>query len=313
MKNVIFLSAAAAAAAAITGASPVSMEKRAGDTTSVDLASCSGSPALWGAGILYGISDGSSQLIKYYKDLKIPYGSNGGAQEDASPGGYATSMSSYNTRFNSVIRAFNYVKANGGVHIIKTADLWGADETTGNNFPFPGDNGDWSKYDAFVQQVISDVRANGMANWWTTQIELWNEPDVNFGGRPQSQFNEMFVRGVKAFRAAFPRSSGPFLPLVGPSSAGLPYSNNGWWTNFMTYLQNNGGTSVQPDVWNWHMEGGGNNDPIPPAQNFPGFASSYGLNTGIGLQNNEYGLRSQQVPSWSNWFRARYERLKFAG
>ena len=66
------------------------------------------------------------------------------------------------------------------------ADLWGADETTGTGFAFPGDNGDWTTYDAFIARFISDLKANGMANSFTTQLELWNEPDINFGGRPQS-------------------------------------------------------------------------------------------------------------------------------
>lgn len=122
----------------------------------------------------------------------------------------------------------------------------------------------------------------------------------------------MFVRGTTALRAAFP-SSGTYLPLVGPSTANNPGTTNDWWNSFLSYLQSNGGAGVQPDVWNWHMEGNSNNDPIPPAQALPGYVQRYGLNTGIGLQNNEYGIRSQQVPSYSAWFIGRYERLKFNG
>lgn len=128
----------------------------------------------------------SDHLTIDYSDLKINYQSSGGAQFDASPAGYATSMSSYNLRFKTVVDAFKRIRQNNGVLIVKMADLWGADETTNNSFLFPGDNGDWTKYDAFIQQVISDVKANGMANSYTTQLELWNEPDINFGGRPQS-------------------------------------------------------------------------------------------------------------------------------
>ena len=127
------------------------------------------------------------------------------------------------------------------------------------------------------------------------------------------QFNAMFVRGVKALREEFASGSAGFLPLVGPSTASQSGNGNSWWTPFLQYLQQNGGTSVQPDVWNWHMEGGGNNDPIPPAQYLPGYVQTYGLTTGIGVQNNEYGTRPQQVPSYSAWFMARYERLKLNG
>jgi len=38
-------------------------------------------------------------------------------------------------------------------------DLWGADGVASP--PTPGDNGDWSTFDAFYTQLISDVRAGG--------------------------------------------------------------------------------------------------------------------------------------------------------
>jgi len=134
-------------------------------------------------------------------------------------------------------------------------------------------------------------------------------PDFSF----LQQFNAMFVRGSAALRKAFPSGGSSYLPLVGPSTASRPYSGNAWWNAFLLYLEKNGGQSVQPDVWNWHVEEGNNNDPIPPAQYLPGYVKSYGLTTGIGLQNNEFGIRSQQVPSYGVWFKARYERLKFNG
>ncbi|CAO1633471.1 unnamed protein product [Parajaminaea phylloscopi] len=313
MKLLTIPVATALVAGSLSAAAPAA-EKRAGtDTTTVHLAQCSGTPGLFGGGLLYGITGTNQPPQSYYSELKINYQSSGGAQFDPSPGGFATSASSYNFRFSTVVDAFKRIQANRGVLIIKMADLWGADETTNNSFPFPGDNGDWSKYDAFLQQIIADVRKNGMANSYTTQLELWNEPDINFGGRPQAQFNEMWVRGVNTLRKAFPQG-GTFLPLVGPSTANNPGSRNGWWDSFLGYVQGHGGTSAQPDVWNWHLEENGvSNDPIPPAQALPGYVQSYGLNTGLGLQNNEYGVRDQQKPSYSAWFFARYERLRING
>ncbi|PWN28694.1 hypothetical protein BDZ90DRAFT_226084 [Jaminaea rosea] len=330
----LILPAAIAAASSLAAAAPIT-ERAAGDTTTVSLDTCSGTPALYGAGMLYGISgtDTPPQSCAHtypwprtapdYADLKINYQSSGGAQSDASPGGFATSASSYRQRFDTVVAAFKRIRQNNGVLIIKLADLWGADETgganfpvgaaEGANFPFPGDGGDWSKFDAFMQQIIDDVRANGMAVEGATQLELWNEPDINFGGRPQEQFNEMYVRGTKALHAAFPQGGGSFLPLVGPSTSSNPAAKNAWWQSFLAYLQANGGTASQPDVWNWHMEEGGNNDPIPPAEALPGFVQQYGLTTGLGLQNNEFGVRDQQKPAYSAWFYARYERLRFNG
>ena len=196
---------------------------------------------------------------------------------------------------------------------LKLADLWGADETTGNNFPFPGDNGDWSKWTSFLQQIVTDLKTNGMANAYTTQLECWNEPDINFGGRPQAQFNEAFVRCTKALRAAFPKSGPSFLPVNGPATASRPDPSNGWWQSFATYIKNNGGTAVQPDVWTWHLEENNNNDPIYSSQYLNSWLPGYGLNNGIGYQVSEYSIRSQQVPSWQAWFKARFERVKFNG
>ncbi|KAL9048426.1 MAG: hypothetical protein Q9162_007730 [Coniocarpon cinnabarinum] len=285
------------------------------DTTTVNLGSCAGTPQLFGQGVLYGMS-ANNPPQSYISDLKINYESAGGAQTNAQPAGYASSLTSYQQRFQATVAAFRRIRQNNGIMIVKMADLWGADFTQSSSLPYPGDNGDWSRYDAFVQQVINDLRANGMASAsYIVQVEPWNEPDINFGNRPQSQFNAMFVRGTRALRAAFPSGGSSFLPIVGPSTAGRPQQGNGWWNSFLSYLQGNGGQSVQPDVWNWHLEAAApdNNDPIPPAQYLPGLVRGYGLTTGIGLQNNEYGARPQQVPSYSNWFKARYERLKFNG
>lgn len=287
--------------------------KRATDTTTVNLGTCAGIPQLFGQGVLYGLGGTNTPPQSYVTDLKLNYESAGGAQTDAQPAGYANSLSSYQHRFAATVSAWQRIRANNGVMIVKMADLFGADFTQSSSFVWPGDNGDWAKYDAFVQQVISDVKANGMANSYTTQLEIWNEPDINFGGRPQSQYNEMWRRGTTAIRAAFPMG-GTFLPIVGPSTAGRPESGNTWWDTFLAYLEANGGQKIQPDVWNWHLEvSGNNNDPIPPAQYLPGYVQGYGLTTGIGLQNNEFGTREQQVPSYGVWFKARYERLKFNG
>lgn len=281
------------------------------DTTTVNLNACSGTPQHFAQGLLYGISGSNTPPNSYYTDLAINYESAGGAQFNSQPAGYAGSLASYNYRFQTLVDAHTRIRGNNGVLIVKMADLYGADFTQSSSFVYPGDNGNWATYDAFVQQVISDLKSKGLAQAYTTQVEIWNEPDINFGGRPQSQCNAMFVRGTKAIRAAFPQSGSTFLPIVGPSTAGRPATNNSWWTTFLSYLKANGGTAVQPDVWNWHMEGSDSNDPIPPAQALPGLVQGYGLTSGIGLQNNEYGAKAQQVPGYSNWFRARYERLKF--
>lgn len=303
------LLATAAIAAVAATASPL-LCKRDSDTTTVHLDQCSGSPAHFAQGVLYGVN-GTSPPQSYVVDLGINYLSEGGAQIDPQPCGYAASMASYERRFNQLLGAYQRMRAVGGVTIAKMADLYGADETTSSSFVWPGDNGDWTKWDAFVQQLISDIRANDMTSPYVFQLEPWNEPDVNFGGRDQSQFNELWRRTTVALRDAFGPSTSNYLPIVGPSTAGNPGYNNGWWNSWLQSIQDNGGTAVQPDVYNWHMEGGLPNDPIPPAQALPGYVQAYGLTTGIGVQNNEFGVPAQQNPGWGAWFHARYERLRF--
>ncbi|SPO29092.1 uncharacterized protein UTRI_06041 [Ustilago trichophora] len=306
--NPMHLLATAATAAVVANASPLA--KRASDTTTVHLNHCSGTPQHFAQGVLYGVN-GTNPPQSYIIDLGVNYLSEGGAQIDSQPSGYAASMVSYQRRFNQLLGAYQRMREVGGVTIAKMADLYGADETTLSSFVWPGDNGDWTKWDAFVQQFISDIKANGMTAPYVLQLEPWNEPDINFGGRPQSQFNELWRRTTVALRNAFGPNSGNYLPIVGPSTAGNPGYNNDWWNSWLSSIQSNGGIAVQPDVYNWHMEGGLPNDPIPPAQALPAYVQNYGLTTGIGVQNNEFGIREQQVPGWAAWFHARYERLKF--
>lgn len=309
MKNPTQLLVAAAIAAAAATASPA-LIKRSSDTTTVHLNQCSGSPQHFAQGVLYGVN-GTNPPQSYIVNLGVNYLSEGGAQIDPQPAGYAASMASYEKRFAQLLGAYHRMRSVGGVTIAKMADLYGADETTGSSFVWPGDNGDWTKWDAFVQQVISDVRANGMTDNYVLQLEPWNEPDINFGGRPQSQFNELWRRTVVALRDVYGPNSGQYLPIVGPSTAGNPGYNNGWWNSWLSSIQSEGGTAIQPDVYNWHMEGNLPNDPIPPAQALPAYVQQYGLTTGIGVQNNEYGVPAQQNPGWAAWFHSRYERLKF--
>lgn len=243
--------------------------------------------------------------------MGINYISAGGAQTPTS--GWGESQSAYAARFQTVVQDWKRIRDLNGVFIIKTSDLWGADSTQPSNFPMPGDNGDWSSYDAFVQQIISDIRANGMNLNYVTQIELWNEPDLGqiFWSRSQDQYLQMYVRGTRAFRAAFPSGSNQYLPLVGPSTSTRPDPTNTWMQNYLSYLQNN--KDAQPDVYNWHMEENNSNDPVYSSGYLRSILPNYGLGAGIGFQNNEYGTRPQQRPGWSAWHHARYEKVKFNG
>jgi len=87
------------------------LAKRAGDTTTVSLNTCSGSPQLYAQGILYGLGvDPNTPPQKYLDDLKINYEAAGGAQVSPSPGGYAVNMNDYNYRFSTSVTAFKRIR-----------------------------------------------------------------------------------------------------------------------------------------------------------------------------------------------------------
>lgn len=212
----------------------------------------------------------------------------------------------------TVVDDWKRMQALNGSFVIKTSDLWGADATQGPSFPFPGDGGNWASYDAFVQQIISDIKKHGMDVSLMTQIELWNEPDLGkvFWARSQDQYLEMYARGSRAFRKAFGPKSDHHLPLVGPSSAS-PNPNNDWFKKWLSFVRAN--KDVQPDIYNWHLEGGGTNDPVSSSQAMGDLIRQYGLDIGLGFQTNEYGTREQQRPGYAAWHHARYEKVKFHG
>jgi hypothetical protein len=41
-----------------------------------------------------------------------------------------------------------------------SSDLWGADGTQNSSAPYPGDNGNWTSWDDYLTQWISDMNAN---------------------------------------------------------------------------------------------------------------------------------------------------------
>jgi hypothetical protein len=87
------------------------LAKRAGDTTTISLDQCSGSPQLYAQGILYGLGvDANTPPQSYLDDLKINYEAAGGAQVSPSPGGYAVNMNDYNYRFSTAVTAFKRIR-----------------------------------------------------------------------------------------------------------------------------------------------------------------------------------------------------------
>ncbi|WP_369188730.1 RICIN domain-containing protein [Streptomyces sp. R08] len=270
---------------------PTTTAHAANTSVTVDFATAGGAPTYHASGMIYGMTpDGSLPQDHFFTDIKWHFMRAGGAQLNS--GGYATSLADYQTRWASTLAQYKRTAALGGTFVLLPHDLWGADGTTRQGWP--GDNGDWTQFDAFVTQLISDVKANNM----TVQWDLWNEPDGGgFWGASQTQYLQMWSRFYARIRAAFPSQL-----IVGPSTAGQPNSANSWWTTYLAYVKAN---NVAPDIYSWHDEPG---DPVTDVGRANSTLATAGLTNTRAYQINEYATPSMQSPGGGAWFIGRLER-----
>ncbi|MEV0531012.1 RICIN domain-containing protein [Kitasatospora sp. NPDC050463] len=278
-------------AALATTLVPAGPSHAADTSVTVDFATAAGAPTYRASGMIYGMTpDGSLPPDHFFKDIKWHLMRAGGAQLNG--GGYATSLADYRTRWNATLAQYRRTAALGGTFVILPHDLWGADGTT--NQGFPGDNGDWTQFDNFVNQLISDVKANNMTVEW----DLWNEPDLSgFWGRSQNQYLQMWSRFHAAVRAGLPGQL-----IVGPSTANPPNSSNTWWTTYLNHVK---AGNVAPDVYSWHAIP---HDPVQSVSNANATLASAGLTNTRPYQINEYAGLEQQNPGGGGWFISRLER-----
>src|SRR3954466_12142666 len=261
----------------------------ANESLSVDFAAAGGAPTYRASGWIYGLTENATAPADhFYRDVKFRYMRAGGAQLD-SPGGWVSGR--YDRRWNATRAQLLRTRSLGGEFVLLVHDLWGADGYSISRFP--GDNGNWSDYDAFLTRLINDVRATGAPVQW----DIWNEPNLNiFWNRTQSQYFEMWRRGYQRIRAAFPDQL-----IVGPSMAGVP-SNGGWWTQYLDYVKAN---NVVPDVFSWHSLPG---DPVSNAATANTTLNARGIAHPRPYQINEYGASNEQNPGDGSWYIARLER-----
>lgn len=62
--------------------------------------------------------------------------------------------------------------------------------------PFPGKNGDWSAWDAFIERLCNDINSNQMGNG--LDVEIWNEPDIQYSD--QKLWRQVWGRGYHQLR-----------------------------------------------------------------------------------------------------------------
>ncbi|HUS16434.1 MAG TPA: RICIN domain-containing protein, partial [Chloroflexia bacterium] len=273
-------------AAVFTTATPA---QAADESITVNFSVAGGSPTYRASGWIYGMTeDATNPADHFFTDVKFRYMRAGGAQLD-SPGGWVSGK--YDRRWNATRAQLLRTRSLGGEFVLLVHDLWGAD-----GYPisrFPGDNGNWSDYDAFLTRLINDVRATGAPVQW----DLWNEPNITlFWNRPISQYFEMWKRAYQRIRAAFPSQ-----PIVGPSCACVP-STGGFWTQYLDYVK---ADNVVPDIVSWHSLPG---DPVANVANANTTLDSRGIPHPRPYQINEYGAANEQNPGDGSWYIARLER-----
>ena len=262
----------------------------ADETTTVNFSIAGGSPTYRASGWIYGMTENASgPADHFYTDVKFRYMRAGGAQLD-SPGGWVSGR--YQRRWDATLAQARRTLALGGQFVILPHDLWGAD-----GYPisrFPGDNGDWTDYDAFLTRLISDVRAAGI----TVQWDIWNEPNLSlFWNRSQAQYFDLWRRTYQRLRAEFPSHL-----IVGPSHAGVPTTSTGWWTQYLDFVKAN---NVVPDIVSWHSLP---SDPVSNVNAANSTLDSRGIPHPRPYQINEYGSSSEQNPGDGSWYIARLER-----
>ncbi len=274
-------------AASLTIPSPA---RAADESIAVNFSVAGGSPTYRASGWIYGMTENASgPADHFYRDVRFRFMRAGGAQL-GQPGGWVAGT--YDRRWASTLAQARRTIALGGQFVLLPHDLWGADGYGISRFP--GDNNNWTDYDAFLTRLIADVRAAGI----TVQWDIWNEPNLSiFWNRPQAQYFELWRRTHQRLRAEFPGHL-----LVGPSCACVPTTNGAWWGQYLDFIRS---TGTVPDIISWHSLPG---DPVANVAAANTTLNARGIPHPRPYQINEYGSPSEQNPGDGSWYIARLER-----
>ncbi|KAF7553907.1 hypothetical protein G7Z17_g3295 [Cylindrodendrum hubeiense] len=282
----------------------------ANGVATVDLSVETGPPRHLASGILYGIPDQPDQIPDhFYEDIGFNYGRGGGSQLPNTVG-FARSAEDYKARFASALSNYRTTRKHGGEFIYLLPAAWGADGGQGEDFEYPGDNGDWKKWDTFMDETLADVQASGMMAGLI--IDIWNEPDLEFfWNRSKEQWLALWSRTYRKIREKLP----PSVRITGPSMSAVPSVTHDWWTSFLshTMLQDPG---TLPDQWSWHMENGeASMDMAKAVAGFRDLLSEFhvGPELALDININEYAVYGDQLPSAGAWWIAGLERENVHG
>ncbi|PGH17720.1 hypothetical protein AJ80_04728 [Polytolypa hystricis UAMH7299] len=294
-------------AAAAASASP--LEARQSQSTAVlDLAVKRGAPQQLASGVLYGTPDTPNQIPDhFYTGPKLKYFRAGGAQLFGN-GQRGWHWNEYPARFQSTLSNYRTARKYGGEFQLLLHDIWGTD-TINSTTAWPGDNGNWNSYEAFLDRLIADIKANDMVPG--LKIDIWNEPDFPwFWTRSTEQWLELWKRTYAKFRADPQLRQ---LPIIGPSLASRPTFDNPWWTKFMDFIVRD---NVAPDQYTFHMLGDSTdriNDLETVVRTMDQFYSQTGAPRRSYSVNEYINAGDERQNSANAWHIARLERYDASG
>ena len=103
---------------------------------------------------------------------------------------------------------------------------------------WPGDGGDWTKWEQLVEELVREADSKGLQLHW----DIWNESDhPQFWDRSAEQFFETWKRAVRTIRRVNPKAI-----IVGPSLARGPAHY------LYGFLLSAHAENVLPDIISWH-------------------------------------------------------------
>ncbi|KAJ5758215.1 glycoside hydrolase family 39 protein [Penicillium nucicola] len=302
MKHSSIQAISIALAAASTGSAESIARRSISGTSTVNLADKIGPAEFLGSGFLYGIPDNgvsadSSVPDEFFTGINFKTCRGGGGQVDAvgwATGGY----NGYIGRFQSALSNYRTTRNHGGDFILMASDMWGAQGGATAEYPFPGDNGNWTEMEIFLGQVISDIKANDMLDGLI--LDLWNEPDLETFWYPAwSQYVEYIVRATK-----YVRSNYPGLPVEFPSAANSPSEDSDNWNQLFAAVAAN---DVVPDRYSWHQIGDWQREPDVTVPSLTALRAVHFLPERP-IDVNEYAWPSEQNPANSVYYISQFER-----
>lgn len=180
--------------------SAIYMRQTSNGVATVNISDAIGAAKKLASGFIYGFPDNGTEVDfsipeHFVRDINFHSTRAGGAQIPAR--GWVASLEDYAGRFNSTLSNYRTARHYGGDFILLVHDLWGADG--GSISTFPGDDGNWTRADTFLQRLAGDLRENDMLDGLV--LDLWNEADgSNFWDRPWDQYLEYWVRSYSFFK-----------------------------------------------------------------------------------------------------------------